>query len=263
MPRISDRRIVVGFLAGSLALLASCASPEPTAHVQERADRCSEYESPFEFGRCLLLTSANGWQFIPENGRNADLDTQIRCAPLRPDPEAYVYCISRAAGSQEFASPHAGTVQPPPDLASRGPIRVELIAPDVAVARAIPAPGSRSSEELDAALSTSPQPRIEPAVPVARIAPGQHVAAPVDGKVVFAGTFKRYGWLLILEHEREYHTLLWGFARLDVKRGDQVHVGQIVGIMDARDDDPPVLHVERRRNGRPIDLAASSNGIQG
>ena len=74
-------------------------------------------------------------------------------------------------------------------------------------------------------------------------APGQHVAAPVDGKVVFAGTFKRYGWLLILEHEREYHTLLRGFARLDVKRGDQVRVGQIVGIMDARDDDPPVLHV--------------------
>jgi murein DD-endopeptidase MepM/ murein hydrolase activator NlpD len=94
-------------------------------------------------------------------------------------------------------------------------------------------------------------------------APGQRVAAPVDGKVVFAGTFKSYGWLLILEHEREYHTLLWGFARLDVERGDQVHVGQIVGIMDAQDDDPPVLHVERRRNGRPIDLAASSNGIQG
>jgi septal ring factor EnvC (AmiA/AmiB activator) len=94
-------------------------------------------------------------------------------------------------------------------------------------------------------------------------APEQRVAAPVDGKVVFAGTFKRYGWLLILEHEREYHTLLWGFARLDVERGDQVHVGQIVGIMDARGDDPPVLHVERRRNGRPIDLAASSNGIQG
>lgn len=94
-------------------------------------------------------------------------------------------------------------------------------------------------------------------------APGQPVGAPVDGKVVFAGTFKSYGWLLILEHEREYHTLLWGFARLDVKRGDQVHVGQIVGIMDAQGEDPPLLHVERRRNGRPIDLAASSNGIQG
>ena len=94
-----------------------------------------------------------------------------------------------------------------------------------------------------------------------RAVPAQ--TAPVDGKVVFAGTFKSYGWLLILEHGREYHTLLWGFARLDVERGDQVHVGQIVGVMGARGDDPPVLHLERRRNGRPIDLAASSNGIQG
>jgi hypothetical protein len=94
-------------------------------------------------------------------------------------------------------------------------------------------------------------------------APGQPVAAPVDGRVVFAGRFKSYGLLLILEHEGEYHTLLWGFARLDVHHGDQVGIGQIVGIMDARGDDPPVLHVERRRNGRPIDIAASSNGIQG
>ena len=94
-------------------------------------------------------------------------------------------------------------------------------------------------------------------------APGQAVAAPVEGRVAFAGRFKSYGLLLILEHEREYHTLLWGFARLDVHHGDQVGVGQIVGIMDAKSDDPPVLHVERRRNGRPVDIAASSNGIQG
>jgi murein hydrolase activator len=94
-------------------------------------------------------------------------------------------------------------------------------------------------------------------------APGQAVAAPVEGRVVFAGRFKSYGLLLILEHQGEYHTLLWGFARLDVRHGDQVAVGQIVGIMDARGDDPPVLHVERRRNGRPVDIAASSSGIQG
>jgi murein DD-endopeptidase MepM/ murein hydrolase activator NlpD len=94
-------------------------------------------------------------------------------------------------------------------------------------------------------------------------APGQAVAAPVDGRVVFAGRFKSYGLLLILEHEGEYHTLLWGFARLDVHHGDQVGIGQIVGIMDARGDYPPVLHVERRRNGRPINIAASSSGIQG
>ena len=94
-------------------------------------------------------------------------------------------------------------------------------------------------------------------------APGQAVAAPVAGRVAFAGSFKSYGLLLILEHEGEYHTLLWGFARLEVRQGDQVQVGRIVGIMDARGDDPPVLHVERRRRGRPVDIAASSNGIQG
>jgi septal ring factor EnvC (AmiA/AmiB activator) len=69
--------------------------------------------------------------------------------------------------------------------------------------------------------------------------------------------------LLILEHQGEYHTLLWGFARLAVGQGEQVQVGRIVGIMDASGDDPPVLHVERRRNGRPVNLAASSSGIQG
>jgi murein DD-endopeptidase MepM/ murein hydrolase activator NlpD len=94
-------------------------------------------------------------------------------------------------------------------------------------------------------------------------APGQAVAAAVASRVAFAGSFKSYGLLLILEHEGEYHTLLWGFARLEVRQGDQVQVGRIVGIMDARGDDPPVLHVERRRRGRPIDIAASSNGIQG
>jgi murein hydrolase activator len=94
-------------------------------------------------------------------------------------------------------------------------------------------------------------------------APGQGVATPVEGTIVFAGRFKSYGLLLIIEHEREYHTLLWGFAWLDVSLGDYVQAGQVVGIMGARGADPPVLHVQRRRNGRPINLAARSNGIQG
>jgi hypothetical protein len=37
--------------------------------------------------------SADGWQFVPEIGRNADLDTQIRCAPVQPDLDVYAECI--------------------------------------------------------------------------------------------------------------------------------------------------------------------------
>ena len=98
-------------------------------------------------------------------------------------------------------------------------------------------------------------------------APGQAVAAPEDGRIVFAGPFKSYGLLLIIEHQREYHTLLWGFSRLDVAIGDPVRSGQIIGVMAADEERPAQLHVELRRNGRPVNplpwLAASSNKVRG
>jgi septal ring factor EnvC (AmiA/AmiB activator) len=98
-------------------------------------------------------------------------------------------------------------------------------------------------------------------------APGQAVAAPEDGRIVFAGPFKSYGLLLIIEHQREYHTLLWGFSRLDVAIGDPVRSGQIIGVMPADAERPAELHVELRRNGRPVSplpwLAASSNKVRG
>jgi murein hydrolase activator len=97
--------------------------------------------------------------------------------------------------------------------------------------------------------------------------PGQAVAAPEAGHVVFAAPFRSYGLLLIIEHQREYHTLLWGLAELDVAAGDEVRAGQIVGSMAADADHPPELHVELRRNGRPVNplpwLAASSNKVRG
>lgn len=96
---------------------------------------------------------------------------------------------------------------------------------------------------------------------------GQAVAAPEDGQVAFAGQFKSYGLLLIIEHAREYHTLLWGFSRLEVSTGDDVRTGQIVGVMGMDGDQSRTLHVELRRNGRPVNplpsLAESSSKVRG
>lgn len=78
------------------------------------------------------------------------------------------------------------------------------------------------------------------------------VTAPVDGTVVFAGTFRRYGHLLILEHSAGYHILLAGLSRIDSAVGDQVHAGEPVGEMDAPGGAPPTLYVELRHEGRPI-----------
>lgn len=95
--------------------------------------------------------------------------------------------------------------------------------------------------------------------------PNQPVAAADGGKVVFAGNFRSYGLLLIIEHGNGYHTLLWGFSSLDIKLGDTVQAGQIIGVM--ADGSSPKLHVELRRNGQPVSpevwLAASNSGVKG
>jgi murein DD-endopeptidase MepM/ murein hydrolase activator NlpD len=97
--------------------------------------------------------------------------------------------------------------------------------------------------------------------------PGQPVAAPQDGRIVFADAFKSYGLLLIIEHESEYHTLLWGFSKLRVAVGDEVRGGEIIGVMDVLDGVPPRLGVELRRRGRPVNplpwLAGSSSKVRG
>ena len=95
--------------------------------------------------------------------------------------------------------------------------------------------------------------------------PNQRVAAPDDGRVAFAGDFRSYGLLLIIEHGNGYHTLLWGFSSLDIEFGDHVRAGQIVGAV--KDGPSPKLHVELRRNGQPVSpevwLAASNSGVKG
>lgn len=77
------------------------------------------------------------------------------------------------------------------------------------------------------------------------------VIAPYDGHVVFAGQFRGYGLLLIIEHGEGYHTLLAGMDRIDAAVGQTLVAGEPVGIM-AQSDEKPTLYVELRQNGQPI-----------
>ena len=83
-------------------------------------------------------------------------------------------------------------------------------------------------------------------------APGAQVVAPYEGRVVYAGKFRRYGELLIIEHGEGYHSLLSGLARIDSTMGQWVVAGEPVGVMGRPDNSKPVLYVELRRNGQPI-----------
>ena len=94
-----------------------------------------------------------------------------------------------------------------------------------------------------------------------------HVVAVRRGTVVFAGPFRGYGRLLIIEHDEGYHVLLAGLDRIDAVVGDEVLAGEPVGAMTASSNRTPELYLELRRSGRPINplpwLAASKTKVSG
>ena len=96
---------------------------------------------------------------------------------------------------------------------------------------------------------------------------GAQVVTPYDGEVVFAGPFRGYGQLLIIEHGEGYHTLLAGFSRIDSILGQWLLAGEPVGIMGWGSKGGPVLYVELRRDGVAINplpwLAVSENKVSG
>ena len=96
---------------------------------------------------------------------------------------------------------------------------------------------------------------------------GAQVVAPHGGRVVFAGRFRGYGQLLIIEHGEGYHSLLAGLDRIDNTIGQMVSAGEPVGIMGKPKGQKPTLYVELRRNGQPINplpwLAARKGEVSG
>jgi len=92
--------------------------------------------------------------------------------------------------------------------------------------------------------------------------PGATITAPCDGWVVYAGPFRSYGQLLILNAGGGYHVLLAGMERISVDLGQFVLTGEPVAVMGGGLQAPaavtpqpkqPVLYVEFRKDGTPID----------
>jgi septal ring factor EnvC (AmiA/AmiB activator) len=101
------------------------------------------------------------------------------------------------------------------------------------------------------------------------------ITAPADGWVVYAGEFRSYGQLLIINAGGGYHVLLAGMSRIDVSLGQFVLAGEPIAVMGnsaapsqgVDDSSRPVLYVEFRKDGRPIDpdpwWAEASEKVQG
>ena len=91
---------------------------------------------------------------------------------------------------------------------------------------------------------------------------GAQVTAPADGWVVYAGPFRSYGQLLILNAGGGYHVLLAGMERISVDLGQFVLTGEPVAVMGggpqsaaavATGSSQPILYIEFRKDGTPVD----------
>jgi septal ring factor EnvC (AmiA/AmiB activator) len=99
------------------------------------------------------------------------------------------------------------------------------------------------------------------------------VTSPCDGWIVYAGEFRSYGQLLIINAGGGYHVLVAGLSQIDVQPGQFVLTAEPVGTMsgaakaapgmiegaaqvstqDGAQSSSPVLYVEFRKDGQPID----------
>lgn len=95
---------------------------------------------------------------------------------------------------------------------------------------------------------------------------GAQVVIPADGRIEFAGPFRSYGQLLILDAGEGYLMLLAGLETMTAATGQYVRAGEPVGTMgkgpssvtllgDELRDNRPLLYVELRKNGETINSA--------
>ena len=96
---------------------------------------------------------------------------------------------------------------------------------------------------------------------------GAQVVAPFDGKIAYAGPFRGYGLILIIDHGGRYHTILAGFDRIDAVVGQWVLAGEPVARMGDPTGSNPELYFELRRTGQAINplpwLATTDDKVRG
>jgi len=87
------------------------------------------------------------------------------------------------------------------------------------------------------------------------------VVSPCDGSILYAGPFRTYGQLLIIDPGGGYHVVIAGMDRIQVAQGQFVLAGEPVATMGAETRSSekaparPILYIEFRRDQQSIDPA--------
>jgi murein hydrolase activator len=79
---------------------------------------------------------------------------------------------------------------------------------------------------------------------------GAEVEAPASGRIVYAGRFRSYGEIVIIDHGRGWTSTLTGLSSIQVKRGESVRMGEPVGLAGGQ------VTVELRQGEQPYPIAS-------
>ncbi|WP_418314248.1 murein hydrolase activator EnvC family protein [Phyllobacterium zundukense] len=94
---------------------------------------------------------------------------------------------------------------------------------------------------------------------------GATITSPTDAVVLYAGAFRSYGQLLILDAGNGYHVVLAGMKKINVSQNQFVLAGEPVGVMNEQliastapvpmGNGAPMLYIEFRKDTKPVNPA--------
>lgn len=164
---------------------------------------------------------------VGELGRASSLRAQLAALPgplLRPS-------VPGQAAPQQVATAAAVADTDPMAGAAPRPYLLPVLG------RMVGGFGSPRAGGLSKGLSLAP-------------AAGAQVVAPAAGRVAYAGPYRGYGRIVIVEHAGGWTSLITGLARADVRVGQQLVGGAPLGVAPRAQ---PVVTMELRRQGEPVD----------
>ena len=92
---------------------------------------------------------------------------------------------------------------------------------------------------------------------------GMVVTAPADGWIMFAGPFRSYGQMVIMNAGDGYHIVMTGMDSVTARQGQFAVAGEPLGQMGEKriasaaglhlETDRPTLYIEFRKDGKPVD----------
>jgi septal ring factor EnvC (AmiA/AmiB activator) len=85
-----------------------------------------------------------------------------------------------------------------------------------------------------------------------RTAPGAQVVAPASGRIAYAGEFRSFGRIIIIDHGGGWTSLITNMIAVSGQVGERVEQGAPIGRTGVN---RPSITVELRRGGQPVDIA--------